>query len=214
MQTQGGLLPSDNSLLEEAARFPGVSPLLVIPLGGLDASSSSFGALEASAGGRRSKPRFSEDGCGVEDYTPLSSSAGLPALNNDSKFQSKVGQSLGPVDSRCQPLRMMLQYSNLLDCSRSDANDPLGKEMVIRVEKLESSKALGFGCGSMGEEHNLDNLPSMFVNFNNFVGMPVVGFEKEINSLLRKMEARKGSKVKISRGKRKTLLASHLEKEI
>lgn len=42
----------------------------------------------------------------------------------------------------------------------------------------------------------------------------MVGFEKEITSLLRKMEARKGCGVRISRGKRKMFSASHVEREI
>lgn len=108
----------------------------------------------------------------------------------------------------------MLQNGSLLDCSRSDAKDPFGKEMVIKAEELESCKALGFRCGLMGKEHNFDDLPNMFANFSNFMGMHVVGFEKEINTLLRKMEARKGHKVKVSKGKRKTLLASRLERKI
>lgn len=75
----------------------------IIPLGGLGASSSSssfLGALEASMVRRRSaKPRLLEDSCGVEDSTPLSSSARLPTLDSGSKFQSKARQSLGPMGS-------------------------------------------------------------------------------------------------------------------
>lgn len=56
----------------------------------------------------------------------------------------------------------------------------------------------------------------MFANLSNFTGMSVVSLEKKkINSLLRKkMDARKGCGYKVVRGKRKTLLASHLESEI
>ena len=71
--------------------------------------------------------------------------------------------TLGPMGYGCRLLRMMLQNGSLLDCSRNDAKDPLGKEMVIRAEELESSKGLGFGCVSMREEHNLDNLPTCFL---------------------------------------------------
>lgn len=44
--------------------------------------------------------------------------------------------------------------------------------------------------------------------------MPVVGFEKEIRSLLKKLEARKGRGVKVSGGKRSLRLASHFEREL
>ena len=42
----------------------------------------------------------------------------------------------------------------------------------------------------------------------------MVGFEKEINSLLRKIESRKGRGVKVVGGKKKSFLATHLEREI
>lgn len=53
-----------------------------------------------------------------------------------------------------------------------------------------------------------------FVTFSNFLGLPVAGLEKEINSLLKKMESRKVHRVKVARGKKKLLLTTWLEKEI
>lgn len=50
-----------------------------------------------------------------------------------------------------------------------------------------------------GEEHSSDGLLSKLANFSIFVG-----FEKEIISLLRKMEARKECGVKALRGEEET----------
>ena len=41
-------------------------------------------------------------------------------------------------------------------------------------------------------------LPNSFVKFSNCLGLPVLGFEKEISFLLRKLEAKKGHGVKVS----------------
>ena len=60
---------------------------------------------------------------------------------------------------------------------------------------------------------DLVNLPSKLVNFSNYVGMPVVEFEKE-NCLMKKLEARKGCGVKVSSGRRKHLSASCFEGEL
>ena len=46
------------------------------------------------------------------------------------------------------------------------------------------------------------------------LGLPILGFIKEISSLLRKLEAKKGRGVKVSRGRRKSKSSSRLEKEI
>ncbi|RVX05681.1 hypothetical protein CK203_027235 [Vitis vinifera] len=59
-------------------------------------------------------------------------------------------------------------------------------------EDLEVNKALEACCLSQGEELSSASLPSKFAKFSSFLGLQVVGFEKEINSLLRKMESRKG----------------------
>ena len=62
-----------------------------------------------------------------------------------------------------------------------------------------------------GEELSSTSLPSKYAGFCNFLGFSVVGFEKEITSLLRKMEARTG--VKFSKGSGK-FSSTCLEKEI
>ena len=77
-------------------------------------------------------------------------------------------------------------------------NGTLGKELVVKIEELEPSKALELGSDSVGED--LVSLPSKLVNFINYLGMPVVGCEKEINFLLRKLESRKGHEVKVFEG--------------
>ena len=46
------------------------------------------------------------------------------------------------------------------------------------------------------------SLPDNLVTFSSFLGLPVVRVEKEINSLPRKMESRKGHGIKVARGKR------------
>ena len=56
--------------------------------------------------------------------------------------------------------------------------------------------------------------PASSYIFNNFVGMPIVRFKKEISSLLKNLEARKGHGVKISDRKKNHLLASYLEREL
>ena len=58
------------------------------------------------------------------------------------------------------------------------------------------------------------SLPDKFVAFSSFLGLPVTGFEKESNSLLWKLESRKGRGVKITRLKKKSPLASRMEREI
>lgn len=71
---------------------------------------------------------------------------------------------------------------------------------------MKPSKVIRFKCVSMREEHSLDNLPSMFANFSISMGLLVVSFEKDINSLLSKIKARKGHGVKVSGGKEESSL--------
>lgn len=56
-------------------------------------------------------------------------------------------------------------------------------------------------------------IPSKFAEFSSFLGLPMLGFEKKITTLFKKMKARKGRGVKVSRGG-STSLSSHLEREI
>lgn len=77
----------------------------------------------------------------------------------------------------------------------SVAKDSLGKELVVRVEELEPTKAMELTC--VLEEEDLVSLPTKFVNFSSYMRMPVVGFEKEICSLLKKLEVRKRCGVKV-----------------
>ena len=53
-----------------------------------------------------------------------------------------------------------------------------------------------------------------FLKFSNYVGMPILGYEKEISSILRKLESQKGRGVKVLGGKSKSLSSSWLDKEI
>ena len=98
--------------------------------------------------------------------------------------------SLGLLDPGSQPLRMLFQNDNLLEFLGNVEKDPSAKEVVALAEEVEPPKALELTYVPEGEV--LDSLPSNFVNFNSFLGLPVKGFEKEINSLLKKLELRKG----------------------
>ena len=66
-------------------------------------------------------------------------------------------------------------------------------------------------CVMEGEDRG--SLPSEFVKLGNFVGMLVVGFEREIISLLKNLEARKSRGVKNLGDKRKSP-SSWFEREI
>ena len=68
--------------------------------------------------------------------------------------------------------------------------------------------------GGVEDIKDFRSLPDKFVAFSSFLGLPVTGFEKESNSLLWKLESRKGLGVKITRGKKKSPLATRLEREI
>ena len=60
----------------------------------------------------------------------------------------------------------------------------------------------------------MDSLSTNFVNFSSFLGLPMEWFEKEISSLLKKLELRKGCGVKVSGRKRSTPSTSHFEQKI
>ena len=96
---------------------------------------------------------------------------------------------------------MPLQDGSLVETSGSAEKDTLGKVVRTRAGKLETPKALELVCVPKGEV--MDSLPTKFANFSSFVGILVEGFEKEINSLLKKLEARKGRGVKVPGGKKK-----------
>ena len=123
--------------------------------------------------------------------------------------------SLGPMDPASQPISMLLRNDSLLEYSKNAEKDPWGKEEEAMVEKVEPPKALAIACVPgrvgvrrrrlwsrrwsplrpwqlLGSWRGLDSLPTNFVNFNNFLRLPVEGFEKEISSLLKKLKSRKG----------------------
>ena len=60
------------------------------------------------------------------------------------------------------------------------------------VGGTEVKKALEAHRWSEGEELSSMIIPSKFADFSSFLGLPMVGFEKEITVFLRKMESRKG----------------------
>lgn len=91
---------------------------------------------------------------------------------------------------------------------------PLGKELVVKAEAMEASKAMEARCISVGKELSFVSLPNKFANLNRFLELPVASFEKEISTLLRKMESRKDCRVKVTGGKRKIFSSTHLDCEI
>ena len=106
----------------------------------------------------------------------------------------------------------MLQDGSLLECLKNVVEDPLGKDLVAKLEKRVSLEVKLFDW-PMGEEVLFDDLFSKFT-FSSLVGMPIYGFEKEIFSLLRKMEKMRGCGACVSGGTRKLNLTSHFEREI
>ena len=47
------------------------------------------------------------------------------------------------------------------------------------------------GLGGVAEGEEFASLPKGFVKFSNCLGLPILGFENKINSLLRKLEVKK-----------------------
>ena len=86
------------------------------------------------------------------------------------------------------------------------------KELEARNEEVDPPRDVGLGRVAKGEDFVC--LPNGFVEFSNCLGMLVLGFEKEISSLLRKLESKKGCGVKVLGGRRKSMSSSQLEKEI
>ena len=76
----------------------------------------------------------------------------------------------------------------------------LGKDLAIELEEQVSLEVKSFNRPSK-EEVSSNNLFSKLASFNSLVGMSIEGFEKEIFSLLRKMETRKGHGIYVSGGK-------------
>ena len=105
--------------------------------------------------------------------------------------RSSYLSSLGILDSECWPLKVILQDASL-EGTFIRAKVISGKDRA-GAEKLKTP-IMSQEFILLRDEKALDSLPSKFVNFSKFLGMPVEGFEKEIYSLLKKPEARKGWK--------------------
>ena len=107
---------------------------------------------------------------------------------------------------------MLLQDAHSLDLSGRAVKGHSSKELVVRDEEMNPPCDLGFECAVEGEE--IVRLPSNIVKFSSGLGMAVAGFKKEINSLLKKLESRKGRGVKGFGGKKKFVPSSCFEREI
>lgn len=66
------------------------------------------------------------------------------------------------------------------------------------------------GGNSGGED--IIYLPNKLVNFSNYLWVPVKGCEKEISTLMRKLESEKGHGVKVLGGKRVHPSTFHLKR--
>ncbi|RVX20387.1 AP-2 complex subunit alpha-1 [Vitis vinifera] len=86
--------------------------------------------------------------------------------------------------------------------------------LVSKVRTKEVDPLRDADLGGVVEGEDFASLPRGFVELSNCLGILVLGFEKEINSLLRKLEAKKGCGVKASGGRQHSLSSSRLEKEI
>ena len=73
----------------------------------------------------------------------------------------------------------------MLEFLENAEKDPSGKEVVALAKEEEPPKALELSCVP---EEVLDSLPSNFFKFSRLLGLHVEGFEKEISSLLQKLE--------------------------
>ncbi|RVW34265.1 hypothetical protein CK203_093009 [Vitis vinifera] len=106
--------------------------------------------------------------------------------------------------SVCLPRDEPSCNGRLLDISGVAEKGLSGRDLVVRDDKVEDFRAMKAGGDSMGELVVSKSLPYEFTKLSNFLGMPMAGYEREITSLLRKLEARKGRGLKISMGKKKT----------
>ena len=76
------------------------------------------------------------------------------------------------------------------------------------------------GCGEdvggkdVESKENFVDSYKNFVSFSEYLGLPMEGFDKEVDSLLRKLEARKGQRVVGLTGKRRPSHASWFEREL
>ena len=100
-----------------------------------------------------------------------------------------------------------------------DGSSELSRKIVkgasvseVRTEEVDPPRDADLGGVVEGEE--FVSLPRGFVEFSNCLGILVLDFEKEINSLLRKLEAKKGCGVKVLGGRQHSLSSLRLEKEI
>ena len=89
----------------------------------------------------------------------------------------------------------------------------LGKDLAVESKKKASLEVKSFNW-PLGKEVPSNCLFSKLASFNSLVGMSIEGFEREMFSLVRKMETRKGHGIYVLRGKGKLILNSRLEREI
>ncbi|KAL6335611.1 hypothetical protein AAG906_030745 [Vitis piasezkii] len=123
-----------------------------------------------------------------------------------------VPREISGVVTTLQNAIVLIYYKDSLGFPLCMLKGHSSKELVVRDEEMNPPCDLGFECAVEGEE--IVRLPSNIVKFSSGLGMAVAGFKKEINSLLKKLESRKGRGIKGFGGKKKFVPSSRFEREI
>ena len=89
---------------------------------------------------------------------------------------------------------------------------PQTPSIAMSVDPIGFNEDVGGKDMELGE--NFANSYKNFVSFSEHLGLPMEGFEKEVGSLLRKLEAQKGQRVVGSKGKRRPSPTSQFEREL
>ena len=98
----------------------------------------------------------------------------------------------GALGEGSRLLKMMLKDGSLLEFPHNFEAISLCKDIVASFGESDTSKIKSSSC-SMGEVLPSENLFDKLTRFSSFLRMPVVGFENEIMSLLRKVDTRRGT---------------------
>ncbi|RVW34343.1 AUGMIN subunit 3 [Vitis vinifera] len=107
----------------------------------------------------------------------------------------KEGLPGGALGEGSRLLKMMLKDGSLLEFPQNFEAISLCKDIVASFGESDTSKIKSSSC-SMGEVLPSENLFDKLTRFSSFLRMPVVGFENEIMSLLRKVDTRRGTEDK------------------
>ena len=107
----------------------------------------------------------------------------------------KEGLPGGALGEGSRLLKMMLKDGSLLEFPQNFEAISLCKDIVASFGESDTSKIKSSSC-SMGEVLPSENLFDKLTRFSSFLRMPVVGFDNEMMSLLRKVDTRRGTEDK------------------